>query len=192
MKNTPARRSSITVFKGRVFHVDRDLVALPDGRTVPLDVVRHRGSVVLVPQPDRQHVILIRQYRYAIRKWIWELPAGSLDAKESAAHAATRECEEEIGWTPRKLTKLSEWFPTPGFCDEKMTFFRCEKLTTPKGPIARDADEQIEPRTFTIEAAWRLVESGQVVDMKTVLGLVLIQRADRRVSGRSARASRAR
>ena len=190
--NSPVRRSSITVFKGRVFHVDRDLVALPNGRTVPLDVVRHRGSVVLVPQPDRERVILIRQYRYAIRKWIWELPAGSLDARESASRAATRECEEEIGLTPGKLTKLGEWYPTPGFCDEKMTFFRCEKLSPPKGPIARDADEQIEPRTFTLDAAWRLVASGQVVDMKTVLGLVLIQRADRGASRRSAKSGRAR
>lgn len=192
MSQAPVRRSSITVFKGRVFHVDRDLVSLPNGRTVPFDVVRHRGSVVLVPQPDRAHVILIRQYRYAIRKWIWELPAGSLDRDEKVAAAAKRECEEEIGWTPGTLTKLGEFFPTPGFCDERMTFYRCERLTKPKGPVTRDVDEQIEPRTFTIAAAWRLVARGDVVDMKTVLGLVLVQQADGGRTRRIARTSRAR
>ena len=163
-----------TVFEGRIFRVERERVALPGGRSVTMEVVRHRGSVVLIPQPDDKHVILIRQYRYVIKRWIWELPAGSLEPNEAPSRAARRECEEEIGLRPRRLERLGLYFPTPGFCDEKMVFYACRDLVTPRrrGPL--DPDEHIEPKTFTLRAAWALVRGGEVVDMKTVLGLAMI------------------
>ena len=171
---TPRRIAGTTTFRGRVFRVERDRIRLPDGRTVVQDVVRHSRSVVLIPQPAPGRVILIRQYRYPIDRWIWELPAGSIDPGESPAHAARRECEEEIGLTPRRLTRLAACYPTPGFCDEVMIFYRCTGLTRPRGPVAGDPDEMIEPREFTIAAARRLTEQGQVQDMKTIVGLGLI------------------
>jgi ADP-ribose pyrophosphatase len=168
-----------TVYKGRVFTVDRDDVRLPNGRVVAMDIVRHRGSVVLVPQPDPDHVILIRQFRYVIGRWIWELPAGSLDPGEAPGKAARRECAEEIGWTPRRIRKLARFYPTPGFCDELMTFYHCTDLVKPRGHVALDPDEQIEPRVFTMSEASRMVASGDVIDMKTVLGLQLVSLAGR-------------
>ncbi|HEY6358423.1 MAG TPA: NUDIX domain-containing protein [Vicinamibacterales bacterium] len=167
--------SQSTVFRGRVFDVERDRVRLPNGRTATLDIVRHRGSVVLIPQPDRGHVILIRQYRHAIRRWIWELPAGSIEAAEAPARAARRECAEEIGLVPGRLERVAVYFPTPGICDERMIFYRCQGLREPAGPVARDPDEQIRPRTFTLDDARRLIRRGQVVDMKTVIGLWLLE-----------------
>ena len=166
--------SNRIVFRGRVFHVDRDRVKLPNGREATLDIVRHRGSVVLIPQPSPGKVILIRQYRYAIDRWIWELPAGTLDPGEGPAAAARRECAEEIGLSPARVTKLAEFYPTPGFCDEVMLFYRCTGLTKPRRPPKLDLDEQIEPREFTLAAARRLIRDRQVVDMKTVVGLDLI------------------
>ncbi len=171
----PRRLGGRNVFRGLVFTVERDRVRLPNGRRVVLDVVRHRRSVVLIPQPSRREVILIRQYRYAIDRWIWELPAGSLDPGEPARRAARRECEEEIGLTPRRLTRLAACYPTPGFCDEQMIFYRCTDLVLPTGPVARDPDELIEPRVFTLAAARRLVSESPVQDMKTVVGLALCQ-----------------
>jgi ADP-ribose pyrophosphatase len=165
-----------TVFRGRVFTVDHERVRLPQGRTATLDIVRHRGSVVLVPQPDRRHVVLIRQYRHAIGRWIWELPAGSLEAGESPAAGARRECAEEIGLSPNRVTRLAAYYPTPGFCDERMVFYRCERLVTPTGRVEKDPDEEIRPRVFTIRDARRLIERRLVVDMKTVVGLALIDR----------------
>ena len=141
-----------------------------------MDIVRHRGSVVLVPQPDPDHVILIRQFRYVIGRWIWELPAGSLDPGEPPGKAARRECAEEIGWTPRRIRKLARFYPTPGFCDELMTFYHCTDLVTPRGHVALDPDEQIEPRTFSISSVRRLIARGEVVDMKTIVGMALIAR----------------
>jgi len=161
-------------FTGPIFHVDRETVRLPNGRIKAMDIVRHRGSVVLVPRPSRDRVILIRQYRQAIRRWIWELPAGSLEAGERPAAAARRECGEEIGLVPGRLRRLGLFYPTPGFCDERMIFFECTALGRPKTPLAGDEDEQITPRTVSIADAWKLVDRGQIIDMKTVLGLLLI------------------
>jgi ADP-ribose pyrophosphatase len=176
-RRTAPRRLQRTIeFDGRIIRVERDQVALPNGRTVAMEIVRHRGSVVLIPQPAPDRVILIRQFRYAIGRWIWELPAGSLEPGERPARAARRECAEEIGLTPGRLRRLGSFYPTPGFCDERMVFYHCDRLTRPARPAARDEDEQIEPRTMTIAHAWRLQARGDIVDMKTILGLVLVGR----------------
>lgn len=170
----PKRLGRTTPFTGRVFRVESDRVGLSNGRTVTLDIVRHRGSVVLIPQPSPREIILVRQYRYAIGKWIWELPAGTLDPGESARAAARRECAEEIGLSPRRIEKLGEFYPTPGFCDEVMIFFRCSGLERPKRPAALDPDEQLEPRAFSLAQVRQLITRRQVVDMKTVVGLTLL------------------
>ena len=175
-RQTPPRLLQRSVpFRGRVFRVERDKVRLDTGRTAVFDIVRHRGSVVLIAQPTPQSVVLIRQFRYAIGKSIWELPAGSLEAGEPPARAARRECEEEIGLTPRRISRIAALYPTPGFCDEIMLFYRCIDFITPRGPVHLDPDEQIEPRVFSLREAGALVERGGVVDMKTVLGLGLIR-----------------
>ena len=168
-----------TIYSGRVFRIERDLVELPHGRSVTMEVVRHGGSVVLVPQPSPGRVILIRQYRYVIGRWIWELPAGSVEPGEAPMHAARRECHEETGWRPTRVRKLGAYYPSPGFCDELMVFYACTGLVRPTRPAAVDPDEQIEPRTFTVREVWRLITAGEIVDMKTVLGLVLLRQAGR-------------
>jgi ADP-ribose pyrophosphatase len=191
----PRRLRGSVVFQGRVFRIERDVVRLSHGGTATLDIVRHRGSVVLIPRPAPGRVILIRQFRYALNRWIWELPAGSLEKGERPGIAARRECEEEIGLTPRRVRPLATLYPTPGFCDEKMIFYLCDGLTPPAGPVTRDEDEQIEPRTFTMAQAKALVARGGIVDMKTVLGLVLLERstvARRRRSGGKDRAGKRR
>jgi ADP-ribose pyrophosphatase len=162
-------------FRGRIFRVERDTVRLATSRTAVFDIVRHRGSVVLIAQPTPESVVLIRQFRYAIGKSIWELPAGSLEAGEPPAGAARRECEEEIGLSPRRISRVAALYPTPGFCDEIMLFYRCLDFVTPRHPVQLDPDEQIQPRVFSLREAGALVERGGVVDMKTILGLGLIR-----------------
>ena len=175
MRHQPPRLLKHRVaYTGRVFQVEQDLVRLSNGRDVTLDVVRHRGSVVLLPQPSPDKLILIRQYRYVVGRWLWELPAGSIEAGERPAVCARRECEEEIGLTPKRVERLGKFYPTPGFCDESMVFYRCTDLVTPTGHVELDVDEQIEPRVFTLSAVRTLIARGRIVDMKTVLGLGLI------------------
>jgi ADP-ribose pyrophosphatase len=166
-----------TIYQGRIFRVERDRVSLPGGRVLEMEAVRHRGSVVLVPVPRPGQVILIRQFRYVIGRWIWELPAGSLEAGERPLRAARRECQEEIGLRPSRLRRLGVYYPTPGFCDERMIFYVCSGLRRPRLALAGDPDEQIEPRTFNIGEVWKLVDKGEVADMKTIVGLTLLARA---------------
>ena len=162
------------LFKGRVLTLEREDVTLPNGKTTTMEIVRHRGSVVLIPMPAKDRVILIRQYRHVIGEWIWELPAGTLEAGEDPEAGAIRECEEEIGLTPARVRRLGAWYPTPGFCDELMTFYICEELGPPSGNAHADEDEQIEPKEFTFDEARALLASGQVRDMKTVFGLAAL------------------
>jgi ADP-ribose pyrophosphatase len=164
------------VYRGRIFTLEVDRITLPTGHTVTMEIVRHPGSVVLLPMPEPDKVILIRQYRYTLDRWIWELPAGSLKPGEDPALAAARECEEEIGLVPRRVERIRACYPTPGFCDEEMIYFRCQELEPPApDSLARkDEDEEIEPRTFTVAEARALVATGEIVDLKTVAGLTLI------------------
>jgi ADP-ribose pyrophosphatase len=165
--------ASRTVFEGRVFHVDEDRVRLPHGRELTLHVVRHAPAAILVPMPDPGHVVLIRQYRYAVDRYLWELPAGTVDPGETPAQAAARECHEEIGLVPESVEPLGSMYPTPGYCDEEMYFFRLTGLRQPAAPAALDPDEDIEPRVFTLAEAHAMVRRGEIVDMKSAMGLVL-------------------
>jgi ADP-ribose pyrophosphatase len=161
---------------GRIFRLEVDRVTLPGGHTLDMEIVRHPGSVVLLPVPAPGSIILIRQYRYAIDRWIWELPAGTLKPGEDPSAAAARECEEEIGLVPGRVTRLRGYFPTPGFCDEEMIYCLCDELRppAPDSLVRKDEDEEIEPRTFTVAEARALVASGEIVDLKTLAGLTLL------------------
>jgi ADP-ribose pyrophosphatase len=162
------------VFTGKVFSVDRDRVKMPNDRTVTVDVVRHSRSVVLVPVPEPGKVILVRQYRYAINAFLWELPAGSVDEGESPEEAARRECHEEIGLVPSTIVRLSAMYPTPGYCDEEMVFFRLSGLEKTDEQAAVDEDEDIEAKVFELRDAREMVRRGEIQDMKTLAGLTLI------------------
>ncbi len=162
------------VFEGKVFDVDRDRVRMPNGREVTVDIVRHVRSVVLLPVPEPGHVVLIRQFRYAVNRWLWEVPAGSVDPGEEPDAAARRECHEEIGQLPETVVRLGSLLPTPGYCNEEMIFFRLSSLSVPDHAAEHDEDEDIEPRTFTIAEAREMVRRGEIVDMKTVVGLTYL------------------
>src|SRR5207237_7479655 len=110
------RKSMSIVFKGRVFSVEVDRRRFPNGQEHEIAVVRHGPSVVFVPMQDDGRVILIRQYRASVDRELWELPAGRIDAGETAAEAVARECEEEVGLVPRTLERIRGLFPAPGFC----------------------------------------------------------------------------
>ena len=168
------RLSSEQVFKGKVFSVDRDTVKMPNDRKVTVEVVRHAKSVVLVPVPEPGKVILIRQYRYAVNTHLWELPAGSVDEGETPDEAAKRECHEEIGLVPETIVRLAAMYPTPGYSDEEMVFFRLSGLEASDEQAQVDEDEDLEAKTFELRDAREMVRRGEIVDMKTVVALGLI------------------
>src|SRR5262245_35828775 len=164
------------VYQGRVFSVEVERMRFPNGTEHEVSVVRHRPSVVIIPMKDAEHVILIRQYRPTIEREIWELPAGSTDPGESAAQAAARECEEEIGLVPQRVEILRGLFPAPGFCDEELIFCRVWDLQPPAAdsPHRPDEDEVIEPTVMTVAEAKAMAARGEIIDLKTAFGLTLI------------------
>jgi ADP-ribose pyrophosphatase len=162
------------VFRGRVFDVQVDRVRLPHGPVATQEIVRHARSVVLLPMPDRRRIILVRQYRYAVDRWLWELPAGSVSPRESAESAARRECREEVGLEAGRIERLGSFYASPGYCDETMVFYLLEDLAPVTSPVAADEDEHVEPRAYSLEDARAMVRAGEIVDMKTALGLTLV------------------
>jgi ADP-ribose pyrophosphatase len=167
-------QSTRTVFQGRVFDVTVERVRLPNGLERDLEVVRHPASVVLIPMPDPGSVVLVRQYRHPVDAWLWELPAGTLEAGEAPEAAARRECEEETGFAPGQLERLGAFFPVPGYCDEQMIFYRLTGLTRPERPALPDEDEDLEVRTFPVEEVRRMVRRGEIADLKSALGLTFV------------------
>jgi len=165
------------VFDGRVFSVTVESLTLPRGDRLEAEVIRHPGSVVLVPVTGGGEIVLVRQYRPAIGRRMWELPAGSLKRSEAPESAAIRECQEETGLIPAVLTPLGAFFPTPGYCDEEMHFFRASGLRAPGAgdPAAQqDADEDIEAKAFSRDTIHAMIASGEIIDLKTVAGLALV------------------
>jgi ADP-ribose pyrophosphatase len=166
-----------SIYKGRIFTVERDRVRLPKGVDATLEVVRHPGSVVLLPMPGPGRVILVRQYRYAIDRWVWELAAGSLKMGEDPGEGAARECEEETGLAAGRVEFLGAFYPTPGYCDEKMNFYRLTELAPPDGsrPAARqDEDEDIRTAVFPLDEIRAMIRRGEIDDLKTVGGVALL------------------
>ena len=164
------------VYKSRVFQVEETRVRFPDGRERDIAVVRHAPVVVLIPLPAPGQVTLIRQYRASIARETWELPAGGVERGETEQEAARRECEEEIALVPHALERLGAWFPSPGFCDEHMIFFRATDLRppAPDSPHKPDEDENIKVRVVTVDEARAMAGRGEIVDLKTAYGLTLI------------------
>ena len=164
------------VFTGRVFSVEVTTKRFPNGAEHEVAVVRHPRAVVVIPIEDDRRIVLIRQYRAAIDRELWEVPAGSVDNGESAETAARRECEEETGRVPDRVERLGAWYPTPGYCDEEMIFFRATGLRAPPpdSPHKPDPDEDITAWTVTLADARAMVARGDIVDLKTAYALTLI------------------
>jgi ADP-ribose pyrophosphatase len=173
---TSEPKQSREVFSGRIFSVVVESVTLPRGEQLEAELIRHPGSVVLIPVTADDQIILVRQYRPALARWVWELPAGSLKRGEQPEAAARRECHEEVGLVPERLDRLGSFFPTPGYCDEVMHFFRITGLRQPTAQeVAHpDDDEDIEPRAFSQAAIKEMIASGDIIDLKTVGGLALL------------------
>ena len=164
------------VFEGRVFSVVVESITTRKGGKMDVEIVRHPGSVVLIPVTKNGEVVLVRQYRHAIGREAWELPAGTLKPNEEPQKAAARECHEEIGLVPSQLERLGAYFPTPGYCDEEMNFYKATGLREPRADekAEQDEDEDIEKQAFGIEQIRSMIRSGEIIDLKTVAGMALL------------------
>src|SRR5690242_17967753 len=161
------------VFRGKVFGVSRDLAVEPGGVRVVREIVRHPGSAVVIPQDDRGRLLLIRQYRYAARRKMWEVVAGRIDPGEKPLQAARRELAEEAGLGARSWTLLGRFYPSPGFVDEVMCLYLARKLYPASLP--GDPDERISKRWFQPAEVARMIRRGTLWDAKSALCYFLLQ-----------------
>ncbi len=171
----PGKVSSRRIHTGRIVHLDVDTVRFPDGSTGELEIFRHPGASAVVPflsdpSGDDPQVLLIRQYRYAGGGYLYEIPAGRLDAGEDPADCARRELQEETGCTAERVERLTTILTTPGFCDEQIHLFLATGLT--RGEHQREKDEFLEVETMSLSRALAMVASGEIRDGKTVAGLL--------------------
>ncbi len=169
-KELPKIISSQKVFDGRVFTVTVDTVT--EGElTYQREVVRHKGSAVIVPVHDDGTVVLVNQYRHPVVRYLLEVPAGTLDEGERPEVGAARELEEELGLRAGNLEKLSEFFVSPGFCEEKMWIYLATELS--EGRQRLDEDELLDVVRLPIAEALEMITSGEIQDAKTIIGLML-------------------
>jgi ADP-ribose diphosphatase len=162
--------NSREIFRGKVFDVSVDTIVEGDVR-YDREVVHHPGSAVIIPIFEDGKVAFVRQYRHPAVRYLLEIPAGTLDGNESPEEGAARELKEELGYTAGRLEKLSEFFVSPGFCEEKMWLFLATDLTESKQQL--EADELIEVVRLPLRQALEMITDGEIEDAKTILGLLL-------------------
>ena len=158
------------VFAGRVFNVTVDTVR--EGElTYQREVVHHGGSAVIVPVFDDGTVGLVRQYRHPVVRYLLEAPAGTLADGERPEIGAERELQEELGLIAGNMEKLSEFFVSPGFCEEKMWVYLATELV--QGEQRLEEDELLDVVRLPISEALEMITSGEIQDAKTIIGLML-------------------
>ena len=161
-----AMASSEEIFDGKVLHVFKDQVSLPDGRPAERELIRHVGAVCIVPVTEDRFVIVERQYRYPIAQSVIEIPAGKLDYPgEDRLEAAKRELREETGYTADRWTDIGLYYGAPAFSDEKITMFLAEGLH--RGQQDLDDDEFIDVFELPLSKLVKMVVLGEIVDGKT-------------------------
>jgi len=183
-KGTATVLDSQVVYEGKLFRVLHDHILDPEGRESYRDVIRHNGSVVILavdPGTQKQSkrkkdpwVVIERQYRHAAGQYLWELPAGKLDAGESAVEGAKRELSEETGYQAKKWSPLVEYFASPGFLGESMKVFLAEGLVA--GDAHPEENEHIDFRLVKLSELLEMIDKGKIIDGKTLTTILLYAR----------------
>jgi len=170
---------SQVVYEGSLFRVQRDHIVEPGGREGYRDIIKHNGSVVILAvDPGKRKkdpwIVIERQYRHAAGQYLWELPAGKLDAGESALEGAKRELSEETGYSAKKWSPLVDYFASPGFLGESMKVFLAEGLIA--GDAHPEEDEAIDFRLVKLSELLTMADKGKIIDGKTLTAILLYAR----------------
>ena len=166
-------------FAGKVFSVTTDTVTEPGGVTSTRDVIRHNGSVVILAVDASGNakdptVLVERQYRHAAGQFLLELPAGRIEPGEAALAAAKRELIEETGFRARRWSRLVRYYASPGFLAETMQVFLAEEIRA--GVAQPEPDEKISLMQIPLSELIDLIQTGKVLDGKTILAVLLFSR----------------
>lgn len=159
------------IYEGKVVNLRIDTVELPDKKYSKREIVEHPGAVGIIPVTDDNCIILVKQFRKAVEKFLLEIPAGKLEVNEEPRETAARELKEETGFSPSKMEYLLEFYTSPGFSDEKVYLFLASELIP--GTPCPESGEFLETVKINIDELLTMVERGEIVDSKTIIGINL-------------------
>ncbi len=161
---------SSKIYDGRILQVFNDTVELDNGRITSREIVKHSGSVAMLPIHNN-NVILVKQYRYAVKEYLLEIPAGTLEKDEEPKKCALRELQEEICMKASKITEMIKLYSSPGFIDEIMYIYLCTELSASIGK--RDEDENIEIVEINMKTFEEMIRSNKIMDGKTITAFLI-------------------
>ena len=159
------------IFRGKALNLQRESVRYPDGRVATIELIKHGGSVAIVPMDEKGVVWFVRQYRHPVGKMLLEIPAGTLEGGERPEDCAAREVREEIGMAADRLEKIGEFYVAPGYSSELMHIFFATKLRP--DPLEQDANEYIQVEKFPVEQVYEMIGQGKIHDAKTIAAFSL-------------------
>ncbi|HVE76259.1 MAG TPA: NUDIX hydrolase [Actinomycetota bacterium] len=166
---------SRSVFKGQIFEALVERVALPDGKEVEREVVRHPGAVGVIPIDADGNILFVRQHRHAVEDDLLEIPAGKLAENEDPWLCARRELEEETGFKCGSLELLISYWSTPGFSNERVHIFTATELEKVADAPVLDGDEAIASEWLSEDEATGAIFDGRIKDGKTIIGVALLK-----------------
>jgi ADP-ribose pyrophosphatase len=168
-------------YNGTVFNLVIDEVEYPSGNRGVREVAEHPGGAVVVPLLDDGSVLLVNQFRYPVKKNLFELPAGKLAAGEDPKVCAARELEEETGYTAGMLAKLTAIYTTPGFCSEQLHLYVATDLKKlPTGQRLEEGEMDLTVKAIPLDEVIQMIENQVIVDGKTICGIFMVERQIRR------------
>ena len=157
-------------FVGKVLSIRQEIVEIQNKKKKTWEIVQRPDAVVLLPIISDEKLLMIKQFRRATNKIFLELPAGVLEDDESLESCAQRELQEETGYFAKKMISFGMMYSSPGFCTEKLYLFLAKQLES--NPLPQDEDEAIDLVYIHLNEALKLIESGEIVDAKSIVGIL--------------------
>lgn len=162
------------IYDGKILSLRVDTVELPDKKYSKREIVDHKKGVGIIAFDGEDSLYLVRQYRISIDTYTLEIPAGLVEANELPIDAAKRELQEEIGFYPEDIEYLFDMHASPGFTNDKLSFFISKDLKESK--LEEDSDEFLEIKSYKIDDLYNMIQNGEITDAKTIIGIMYAMR----------------